>query len=106
MEDLTLKITVEYNIIDGCGMICRMICRPSCSVKWDSPPSTAIRSLVPSPCSSAIRATGGDMSHRPQSGPWGFIRDRDLRADSQESETKYIIAMTINSGEKRIKLKE
>jgi hypothetical protein len=31
---------------------------------------------------------------------------RDLRADSQENETKWIVAITANSGEKRLKLKE
>jgi hypothetical protein len=31
---------------------------------------------------------------------------RDLRGDSQENETKWIVAMTTNSGEKRLKLKE
>jgi hypothetical protein len=46
--------------------------------------------------------------HRPRSARWAAICaiSRDLRGNSQENETKYIVAMTTNSGEKRLKLKE
>jgi hypothetical protein len=58
--------------------------------------------------SAAICATGLDPDHGFSSEPPAAIRamGRDLRGDSQENETKYIIAMTKNSSEKRPKLKE
>jgi hypothetical protein len=55
-----------------------------------------------------ICATGRDPGHELASALSAAICtiSRDMRRDSQENETKWIAAMTTNSGEKRLKLKE
>jgi hypothetical protein len=49
-----------------------------------------------------------DPSHELASAPPAAIGaiSRDLRGDSQENETKRIVAMATNSGDKRLRLKE
>jgi hypothetical protein len=56
----------------------------------------------------AIRAMGHNPGHELASTPSAAICviSRDLRGDSQKEETKRIVAMTTNSGEKRLKLKK
>jgi hypothetical protein len=55
-------------------MICRTIGRTIMFSQVGFPPSTAISALIPSSCSSALGATGGDLRHQPRYGPWDFIR--------------------------------
>jgi hypothetical protein len=55
---------VIFSLIDGSGMICRTIGRTVMFSQVGLPPSTAIRTLILSPCSPAIRAPGCDLPHR------------------------------------------
>jgi hypothetical protein len=62
-----------------------------------------MRALIPPPRSSAIRATGYDLSHRQRSAPLASIRAMGCNPRKRNKE---IVAMTTSSGEKWLKLKE